>query len=93
MSGGNGRPDVRIRVVRRGADAPAAPLTVIRLLALLPPEWPCATRVSADRITLWVGVAEDTARAAVAQALGDRALRGWCLPDASRDASPDAAAD
>ncbi|MEV4334952.1 hypothetical protein AB0K02_31295 [Streptomyces sp. NPDC049597] len=81
MSGGDGGHEAEILVVRRAADAPAAPLTVIRLLALLPPDWPCATRVSADRITLWVGAGPDAARAAVAGALRDRALRGWSLPD------------
>ncbi|MEY9992504.1 hypothetical protein ABIE67_004536 [Streptomyces sp. V4I8] len=81
MSGGNAGPEAEIRVVRLAADSPAAALTVIRLLALLPPEWPCSTRVSADRITLLVGAGPDAARAAVAGALRDRALRGWYLPD------------
>jgi hypothetical protein len=84
MSGGNGGPETEIRVVRVAADSPAAPLTVIRLLALLPPEWPCSTQVLADRITLWVGASPDAARAAVAGALRDRALRGWSLPDSHR---------
>jgi hypothetical protein len=82
MSGGNGGPEAEIRVVRVAADSPAAPLVVIRLLALLPPEWPSSTHVSADRITLRVGAGPDAARAAVAGALRDRALRGWSLPDA-----------
>ncbi|WP_246101726.1 hypothetical protein [Streptomyces cyaneus] len=81
-NGGNGGPEAEIRIVRLAAHSPAAPLTVIRLLALLPPEWPCSTRVSADRITLQVGAGPDAARAAVATALRDRALRGWSLPDA-----------
>ena len=77
----NGGPEAEIRVVRLAADSPAAPLTVIRLLALLPPEWPCSTRVSPDRITLRIGTTPDAARTTVAEALRDRALRGWSLPD------------
>ncbi|MFF9339034.1 MULTISPECIES: hypothetical protein [unclassified Streptomyces] len=82
MSGGNSGSGAELRVVRLAADSSAAPLTVIRLLALLPPDWPCSTRVSADRITLWVGAGPDAARAAVTGALRDRALRGWSLADA-----------
>ncbi|AVH96653.1 hypothetical protein GCM10010497_37600 [Streptomyces cinereoruber] len=82
MSGGNSGSEVEVRVVRLAANSPAAPLTVIRLLALLPPDWPCSARVSADRITLRVGAGPDAARAAVTGALRDRALRGWSLADA-----------
>ncbi|MET7505933.1 hypothetical protein [Streptomyces albidoflavus] len=81
------RPPTHLDVTLHRAD-PAAPpgqITVIRLLALLPPDWCCHPDAGTDQLRLRVRPAPAEPGPALARALADPALCGWGM--AGRGAS------
>ncbi|MCH0538171.1 hypothetical protein I3F58_01065 [Streptomyces sp. MUM 203J] len=72
-----------VQAVRDDDRAPASATTLVRLLALLPPDWSCTEAIGPNwirlRIALTAPADEATARGAVRATLADPALRGWRL--------------
>ena len=74
---------MKLDIVSRDPAASPSALTAIRLLALLPERFACHTEVATGRVRLRLTTDESvqTVGETVAEAVDDRALRGWRLAD------------